>query len=572
MSKARQKTTSTIYTPVKADVKKESTVIATSTNNKGFTIRNPLLWLIAASILMYLPSLNFGFTELDDSIFIREFGSYYDNANFFTAFGRGLFNATKDPYYRPIFLNAMFMNYKVSGEEIFGYHLLNICFHALTVFLLYKLFLKLKIAEINALFLSALFAVHPVLTQAVAWIPGRNDTMLAIFTLSFFIHTINYSLEGKKQSLILASLFLLLAFFTKETALFAAPAAFVLLAFVLQQPWKQKQNLILYGTWLGCAVLWFVARYAATIHLSTTLAIGQQATEFIQRTPLIIQYIGKIFLPFNLSVFPIQKDTVIYFGLAATGILIALLYFSKNPNWMAVTGGMLFFLLFLLPALLVPSNLNEQTFEHRLYLPVIGILIIVNESAWFKNASKQLLLYSVVGVCIAFAALNYLHQQNFESPQKFWRQAAKTSPNSAYALMMLGAREDNLPLSYALFRKAYQLNPSEKYLNYYYGKMLQLQDSIMASEKYFLKEKNSSGYYECDFYLARVAMEKRDTTAAITYLQTYLKADPPNPPANNNLLLMLMAKNDLNSARLHVAHMKTVGLPVPPDILQKLGM
>jgi hypothetical protein len=69
---------------------------------------------------------------------------------------------------------------------------------------------------------------------------------------------------------------------------------------------------------------------------------------------------------------------------------------------MAVTGGMLFFLLFLLPALLVPSNLNEQTFEHRLYLPVIGILIMVNESAWFKDASKQLLLYSVVGVCIAF--------------------------------------------------------------------------------------------------------------------------------------------------------------------------
>ena len=528
------------------------------------------LWLALAAVVVYFPTLYYGFTELDDSIFIREFQEYNEDLrNLFVSFGRGVFNATSDPYYRPVFLDSIVINYQFFKQNVAGYHIFNLLFHVASVLLMYKLLLKLQLKNLHAFILALLFAVHPVLSQAVAWIPGRNDTMLAIFIFTFIIYCINYTETGKTKDLLLSVLFLLLAFFTKETAVFAAPAAFVFLVFWLQKKWLSRPNLILYGTWVACFVLWFAARSRATIQ-TAAIEPGKVVVDFIHRLPLIIQYTGKIFLPVNLSVFPIQQDTVIYYGIAAIGILAALLLFSKDVNWRRVSIGSGIFLLFLLPALLIPNKLNEQAFEHRLYLPFLGMLLVLPETVLFKKTTEGWALICGLIAAGLLSIGNYSHQRYFADPLSFWRQATETSPNSAYANMMLGAREDNLEKSYALFRKAYRLNPKEKYLGYYYGKMLQMQDSVLASEPYLLAEKKTSGYYECDFYLARVAMQKNDTVASANYLQTYLKADPANPNANNNLLLIYMSLHRYDDAKALAKHMQDAGLPVPGQVAQEL--
>ena len=377
--------------------------------------------------------------------------------------------------------------------------------------------------------------------------------------------------QGKSKSLILATIFLLLAFFTKETAVFAAPVAFVLLVFVLQKKWPDKRNIIQYAAWAGCFALWFAVRASATIQ--TNISLAQVVHDFVPRLPLIVQYFGKIFLPFNLSVFPTQQDTVYYYGIAAILILALIIFLNKNRNMRIVLSGLIIFLLFLLPVLFVPNNLNEQSFEHRLYLPIIGILLLLPQTILFKNrlTDKQFFIGGII-VAGLLAIMNFIHQKNFEDRIAFWSSAVETSPHSAYANMMLAARLDNNQESFKLFRKAYQLNPKEKYLNYYYGVMLQKQDSVMQSEKYLFTEKNTSGYYECDFYLARVAMEKKDFSGAINYLVTYLKTDPTNTIANNNLLLLYLDTNQPEKAKEHVKQMQKNGVEVPPGVKQKLGI
>jgi 4-amino-4-deoxy-L-arabinose transferase-like glycosyltransferase len=538
--------------------------------------RHPVLLLALAAVVIYLPTIFYQLTELDDSIFIREFREYNENiGNLLTSFHRGLFDAVKDPYYRPLFLDTMILNYKLSngGENIASYHVINILFHVLSTILLYKLFLKLGIRQLHSFLLSLVFAVHPVISQAVAWIPGRNDTLLAIFTFSFLLYSIAYTEDGRPKSLILSTLFLLLAFFTKETAVFAAPVAFVLLVLVMRKNWLDKKNITLYITWIGSFLVWYLARASATVQ-TTGVSAAQVTGDFIRRSPLIVQYLGKIFLPFNLSVFPIQQDTVYYYGIIAIAMLVALIVLSKQKDWRVVAGGFLVFLLFLLPALIVPQNLNEQSFEHRLYLPLAGILLVLSQTVAIKNklSDKQLITGAAV-VCAAFAGINYYHQPAFKDPVSFWSQAAETSPNSAYANMMYAARIPNDPeRSYALFRRAYQLNPEEKYINFYYGEMLQKRDSVLPSEKYLLKEKQKSNYYMCDFYLARVAMEKQDPVGAITYLQSYLKHDPNSPMANNNLLLLYKQTNQLEAGKAHIRHMQQSGLSVPPALSQQFGI
>ena len=538
-----------------------------------------MLWLALAALAVYIPTLFFNYTELDDTIFIRDFQAYNEDlGNIVKAFQRGLFDAVKDPYYRPLFSGAMILKYHLSGiDNAWGYHAVNILLHITTVLLLFKLFRKLNIKELNAFLLALVFAVHPVLSQAVAWIPGRNDTMLAIFVIAFFLSAIDYSNAGKLKSLVLSALFLLLAFFTKETAVFAAPAAFVLLVLVLGKNATYKNNLVQYAVWAGCFGLWYMARAMATT-ASTNMASSQAISESLHRLPVIIQYVGKIFLPFNLSVFPTQQDTVYYYGFAALAILIAILVLNKQQNIKVTIGSVIIFLLFLLPALLVPGNLNQQTFEHRLYLPMIGILLLLSQSVLFNNklTDKQVFM-GAVAVCGVFAIINFYHQRYFSSPRAFWTQAVETSPNSAFANVMLAARldKDEVPRSIELFRKAYRINPREKYLNFYMAEMLQNtnnKDSVAASEKYLLAEKQVSDYYKCDFLLARVAMQRNDLNGAANYLQTYLKRDPTNTMANNNLLLLYAQTGQADKAKAHVKQMQQLGLEVPPGILKQLGM
>ncbi|RYZ45330.1 MAG: hypothetical protein EOP49_25405, partial [Sphingobacteriales bacterium] len=412
-----------------------------ATPEKAFHIPYPGIWLAAIVMLLYYPVFQFGFTELDDTIFIRELYMYNDDlGNLVISFTRGVFNAENDTYYRPLFLDAMILNYQVSGKEIAGYHVVNVLIHLACVLMLYRLLRHLTFDAVTAFLLSLIFAVHPVLTQAVAWIPGRNDTLLALFTLPYLIYSLKYHKQGNPIHLIAGAIFLIAAMFTKETGLLAPAAAWLLLVVGMRYSWKDKKMIILYAAWVAAAALYFLVRSGATLK-SNNLQAFQMAEDFVSRLPLLIQYLGKILLPFNLSVFPIMENTVYYYGLAALVLLTVGLVLARDRNKWLIAAGLGIYFVLLLPALVVPKGLNEQTFEHRLYLPIIGILILLSQTILFRNRLKPRNLTAAVGALVVlFAVLNRNHQQYFRDPLSFWSQAVETSPNSAYALMMYGAR------------------------------------------------------------------------------------------------------------------------------------
>lgn len=294
---------------------------------------------------------------------------------------------------------------------------------------------------------------------------------------------------------------------------------------------------------------------------------------FMYRMPTMIQYIGKIFLPFNLSVFPLQEDTSYYYGIAAFVLLVILLFLNKKRDLKIIGAGLGIFLLFLAPTFIIPKSLNVQIYEYRLYIPMIGILLLLTQTPLFQNglSDKQLLTCGVV-VCCMLAGINFIYQKNFSDPLSFWTQAEQSSPHSAYAKMMLSARIDDPVRSEALFLEAYKIDPDTRLLNFLYGVRLQNKDSVLESEKYLLAEKNKSGYYECDFYLARVAMAKKDNRAAIAYLESYLKKDSKNIIANNNLLLLYLDTDQDDKAKEQAKRMKGEGLDVPKAVLQHFNL
>ncbi len=536
---------------------------------KGITIKYPSLILCVIVTLLYAGSINFGYTDLDDTIFIREMQGYNEQlSNLLHSFQRGVFSEADDTYYRPLLLDSYILNHALSDTDIKGYHLFNLLLHLLSVCLLFIVFVRVGIDRNRSFLLTALFAVHPVLSQAVVWVPGRNDTLLAISSFAFMICAFDFMQSRKVKFLLAQFVFLLAALFTKETAVFIAPALMVVCIAATSMPWKDKRNFLLYGSWLLAIGVWFAVRSMATIK-DDPIQLAVLAKNFPLRLSLSVQYLGKILLPFNLSVFPMLKETGYVFGAIAIAVLAALIWFSKSRNNALILAGFIWFFLLLFPLFVLPSALNDQDFEHRLYLPILGILLVLSQTALFQNMKETTMVMVVVLMVIGLGGLNLIHQQSFRDPVSFWTAAVNTSPNSSYANMMLAARvkEIDPKRSDELMRNAYQINPREKYVNYYLGKDFLDRNAVDSAEKYLLAELKTSAYYNTYFLLSRVALEKKDSLRSLNFMETYLEKDPGNSQAMNNYILLLCQTNQWERARAFIAKKQTENIMVPKALI-----
>ena len=181
---------------------------------------NIFAFLVLAVIIfsLYGKSLSFDYTYYDDDVLILDKQDYLTFSNIKNIVSDTVFGKGKDKFCRPI-LNLTFLCEKyLYGIKPFGYHLTNITIHLFAVFSIF-LFLTLRYDKNKTLILCLLFACHPALVQSVAWISGRNDSLLTWFIVLSCYFLIK-NLDGNKYHLsFLHLLFFTLSLFTKETAI-----------------------------------------------------------------------------------------------------------------------------------------------------------------------------------------------------------------------------------------------------------------------------------------------------------------------------------------------------------------
>jgi len=533
-------------------MKKKQPVQESPTNN-SVHIAYPISIIIVLGIFLYVKSLSFGLTQLDDSIFIKDFNALFsDIKNLGHLFFRGVFFETTDSYYRPLLMVSFMFNKLVSGD-LFGYHVTNLFFHLSSCILLYHFLLKLKLRSDISFLLTLLFTVHPALSQAVVWIPGRNDSMLTTFVLASFICMIYYLETKKWHYILLHFLFFSMALFTKESGIILPVIAFGYL-FLLTSTEVKKYFLLIVG-WTAIGFTWLYMR-----NISIEPIIKPTASEyvngFINRLPLFVHYIGKSFLPFNLSVFPMQADTTIYLGLIASVLLTVCLFLNKYSNKKMILFSLGWFILFLLPAFFVPKEINEQAFEHRLYLPIIGLLILLSETIPYseKYIPNQKIAFWITLIFVAtFVLINYGHQQKFKNEITFWENAVIDSPSSSYAHKLLGVKYFNkseFEKSRVEIKKALEIDSTERYASLYYAKYLQTKNAKDPKIEYYLlkEEQYNPGFIDNVFELAKVNFEKGDKVKAEYYLNESIQVNPTFMPAKNNLILLLIETSQKQKA------------------------
>ncbi|MFZ2310978.1 MAG: glycosyltransferase family 39 protein, partial [Patescibacteria group bacterium] len=182
----------------------------------------PYLILVVFGFLLYYQTLSFSFTYLDDNKLILDNQTILSEAGLLKIFTSDVFlaGASNSFYYRPILSLSFLLDLKLGSTLPFFFHFTNLFLHLAAACLVFFIFKKYFFSKNTSFFLAAIFLTHPVLTQAVAWIPGRNDSLLAILILSSLALFLNFLRTDKLKYFWWHLVCFLLALFTKETAIF----------------------------------------------------------------------------------------------------------------------------------------------------------------------------------------------------------------------------------------------------------------------------------------------------------------------------------------------------------------
>lgn len=544
-----------------------------------FSGKRPYIIIIVLGFLLYFQALFFNFSYLDDNTLILDNQSFLNNfGNIFQAFQIDVFHLFNHSaaYYRPILTVSLMLDYQLGGITPFIYHFTNIVLHLIAVCLVFSFFIRLKYRQDLAFLFSIIFLVHPVLTQAVAWIPGRNDSLLAIFFLSFFILFLKY-LETEKQKYLLGCFsFFAIALFTKETALFSLPIIVFYLYFINKEKKNKFNALYFFGILTGIVGLWFIFRHFA-LQNSMAMSLSDMLKSVFFNLPALIQFLGKIFFPFNLTVLPIIQDTTFTYGVVAIFLLALMIFFTKSKRWNLILFGLGWFFAFLLPSFIRPnSSLTADFIEHRLYVPIIGFFILVMETEIAKkfDYKKTVALIFAGIIIVIFSVISFSHSRNFVDRLAFWKNAVQNSPHYPLAHRNLGAMyylADNLDEAEKEFNKALELNPNEEMGHNNLGLIYMKRGEGERAEAEFKKELEINPYYDAAYFnlgLLYYQLGRKEETEALW--KKTLEINPNYGDAWRNLAILFYEKKNFTEATEFAKGAYLRGVQLPPELIKLL--
>jgi len=511
----------------------------------------PYAWLIGIGFALYLQALFFDFSYFDDNrLIIDRYYSLAQLSNIGEAFKQDMSLLSIGGYYRPLLTISFIIDAQLGGISPIMYHLTNIIIHLVASSLLFILLSRLGYRKGLSFFFSLIFTVHPALTHAVCWIPGRNDSLLAIFIMLSFITLLSFIETRKWKYYALHLFFFTLAVFTKEVSFVFIIVAFLYLHLVVKDKIFSSNKLIFGTGWLIIIILWLVARQSPlgsnTID-KISFAWGDLAAIFI--------YIGKILLPFNLSVVPILKDSTLIYGFITLMLLIISLFLTKNKRVNFIIFGALWFILFLIPSF-INASLSVVSFfmEHRIYLPMIGFFIIVLETDPIKKLDIKNSPAAIFGVLVVIilSTITYLHSLDYKDKYAFWESAVATSPDAPFAHVNLGfayQSDGKLDLAEKECKRALELNPEQPLAHNILGLIYMGKNMYKEAEKEF----------EQELAINRAPDKVLPNLGALYYKQGNLKAaeevwkeniklTPRDPASHHNLGLLYMDKNMFKEA------------------------
>jgi tetratricopeptide (TPR) repeat protein len=412
----------------------------------------PAIVLLLLSFAVYGGILDHDFIyNWDDSRYVSE------NADI-QGFGPDRLKAVFSKYYvgnyAPVQMLSYMLDYALWGLWPGGYLLTNLLLHAVNALLLYRLFLQLVGGRLAALTGAALFLVHPVQVESVAWISQRKTLLAMLFFLLAWEFYRAWRREGTARPRLAygaSVIFFLLALLSKSIAVIF-PAVLIIFDYCQGEEgrrflWRDKvPYLVAALAAVAVALLsqtpdtseWGAGGGRADYHGGSPLAT------FLSMLPVFCRYLGMIVWPKNLAVlYDVTVHTVPDLTVIAAFCLLSAVgygFFRLFRHDRRIGFWPLFSLIALLPvAQIIP--LVTMMNDRYLYFPLIGIAALAGCGVRFlgqRGVQSRTLSACVAIVLVACAAGARQRTGVWRNALTLWEDASRKSPETALIWESLG--------------------------------------------------------------------------------------------------------------------------------------
>lgn len=515
-------------------------------------LSNRSIWVLASilliTILVYIPSLNNGFTNWDD---IEQVVNNEDIQELAFTNTKTVFSSFYVGMYQPLTEQLYTIIYSVFGPSASAFHAFSLLLHLLNIFLVFILVRIFSRREMPALITAALFALNPLQTESVAWVSAMSNLLYSTFFLAGIIAYIRYARNGKLNAYVLSLLWFILSILSKPAA-----AVFPVVILFLDIYFRRKLQLrlileklpfFLIAIIIGLVVI--MARDEAG-HIIDISERFSWADRFFMVAYALSFYIARLFVPIGLSAFhpyPENGLQVVYYIAPLIPIMIIfMLYRLKGELRRQVMAGLFFFFISIALVLeLIPLGVQVVK-ERYVYLPSIGmyyafavILLFFTETARRKSWVTPLITSCLV---LVFGILSYGRVQTWHNSIALWDDVLETYPEASAALINRGnawQEQENYSRAIADYSLAVQYEPmaADAFMNRglaYYN----LDNYPNALKDY--DRAISLGMNDADTYMNRglIRAAATDITGAKEDFELAVTIDPGNDDAWVNLGLV----------------------------------
>ena len=545
------------------------------TNKSWKSVGIGSILLVLLTLAAYLPALRGGFIWDDDD-------HLTENPAMTAPDGlRQIWTSLAVSRYYPLTLTSFWVQRRLWGLNPLPYHAVNIALHAANAMLVFLLLRRLRMP--GAWLAAALWALHPVNVETVAWVTELKNAQSGFF---FFLASICFLRFDERPSGGRYALTLLCG----AAAMLSKPSTVVLPAVLLLVVWWQHGRWQ-WRDWLRTAPLFaFALGMSALTILEQLKEIGGAGTqEALTRWDRLLLagrvvwfYLGKLFWPADLMfIYPRWKlastSPVRWVPLITAGVVALTLWRLRRQTWAKVCLlGLGYYALLLLPV----SGLFDIFFfqysyvaDHFQYLACIGpIALVASGAAAFCNQTGQpggrLGAIAAAALLTTFAVCSWRHEHVFKDVESLWRDTLARNPEAWIAHNNLGValyRAGRLSEAIAEHEAVLRIKPEDDEAHSNLGLALAAQGKLAeATAEYREALRINPEFAEVHNNLGSILAQQGKVEEAIAEYQAALRIKPHYAEAHSNLGLALAGQGKFAEATAEYQ----AALRINPDIAE----
>ena len=482
------------------------------------------------ALVVYLPTLAFGFV-FDDRYQVLGnawITSWRYLPNLFTHHV-WMFNdpsVVSGNYWRPVFLTWLLINHTLFALKPVGWHLTSILAHVAVTWAVYRLSLRLTGDAATAAISALLFAVHPIHNEAVAWVSGMTDPLLAFFFLAALLAWFRYREQGRTRWLAISLVCYAASMLSKEPGIVLPAIVAVLCLTGLDRvsgkngvasvsdtseqgkEWRDKIAATLRATapFLAVAALYLVGRYFVLRGMSHPLGTESLTSMVLTWPAALWFYARQLVFPVGLSGFydlsVVSHPGLLNFVLPLAGVLMiaaALWLLSRRARQPLIAFCGWWMLITLLPVLyIVLFPTWDIVHDRYLYLPSFGFVLLLalgirrlgisSRPIRGVPAAQGLIVLVLAG---AYCASGIPDQKVWADDFSLYRRGFTVAPNNAVPKLdlaiILMQRNDDAPRAIELFREVVARDPNQWEATYDLGYSYVLTQQNREAEVYLTR-------------------------------------------------------------------------------------